>query len=213
MESEQCEQTKGIGPADPSKAIASASNTASESDSLGRKRRREDGDEGEQDGESSIDPTEQLPPDPDAQIVNYVVSAIQDGSDYLLQHQSTIDKEFSQAGWFKLDVSRLSAEQLYLAHGQNVEKAHLFSRYSMLVECLFAVVITLPNGRLWGERKEGRSENERRRFRSRVGAFIINLVNDLAATLSEPGDKPEIAYCICFALIGEDASSRCCRTR
>ena len=208
IRTEQGEPNKAIASADPSKAIESGSKSVPISDGLGQKRRRTGGEPAK---ESSIDSTDKSPSDPEAQIVNYVVNAIQDGSNYLLQHQSTVNKMFlPTAGWSKPDVTRFSAEELYRAYGKGVEKAHLYSRYSMLTECLFAVVITLPNGRLWSEQKWGekeeKNENERRRFRARVGAFIIDLVNNLAATLSKPRDKPEIAYFICFALMGEDAS-------
>ena len=212
IEPEQSEQNHGIALADPSKSIESESNSASGAGSLGRKRPRE---EGEEDGEPSNNSAKKPPPsDPEAnanQIANYVVSAIRDGSNYLLQNRSAINTAFSQAGeWVKPDGSRFTTEELYHKHGESAKKTPLFSRKSTLTQCLLAVATTKPNGRLWDGRHEERYEKEKRQSRAKAGSFIIELVNDLAAKLSKPGvsDKPEIAYFICFTLMGEEESNR-----
>ena len=217
IEPEQCEQNHGIALADPSEGIESESNSASGSESLGRKRPRE---EGEQDGRSTKNSAKKPPPlDPEAnanQIVNYVVSAIRDGSNYLIENRSAINTAFLQAEeWVKPDGNRFTAEQLYHKHGDSAKKTHLFSRKSTLTQCLLAVATTKPSGRLCDGRQEERYEKELRQSRAKAGSFIIELVNDLAAKLSKPGISynPEIAYFICLTLMGEEESNRRCRTR
>ena len=214
VDTEQCQQYPDNGFAHPSEPVQSVNNRASGSRNASRERQGETDDDGDQVQDSSVDSTEipplpppppspPPPPDPETALINYVVNAIRDGSKYLIQQQYAISKAFSAERWAEPDWNRFSAVELYDIHGESAEKTLLYSRKSALTQCLLAVAITWPTGRLRGWNNEDKSKKRLRQFRARAGTFMIELVNALAAALSAQGDKAEIAYFICFTLMGE----------